>query len=66
MAAHFSPSCLGLMGKFYSSVDLLFQVLFSQVGHWWSNLDFFECNQHLDDVLIFGITLPLIVHNTTT
>ena len=26
MAAQFSPSCLGLMGKFCSSVDLLFQI----------------------------------------
>ena len=35
MAAHFSPSCLGLMGKFCSSVDLLFQVLFKFFFHRW-------------------------------
>ena len=28
MAAHFSPSCLGLMGKLWNSVDLVFQILF--------------------------------------
>ena len=35
MAAYFSPSCLGLMGKFCSSVDLLFQVLFKFFFHRW-------------------------------
>ena len=35
MAAHFSPSCLGLIGKFCSSVDLLFQVLFKFFFHRW-------------------------------
>ena len=35
MAAHFSPSCLGLMGKFCSSVDLLFQVLIKFFFHRW-------------------------------
>ena len=28
MAAHFSPSCLGLMGKLWNSVDLVFQIIF--------------------------------------
>ena len=40
-----------------SSVSSSFQVLFGQVGHWWSNLDFCECKLHLDGVFIFGITL---------
>ena len=35
MAAHFSPSCLGLMGNFCSSVDLLFQVLIKFFFHRW-------------------------------
>ena len=47
MAAHFSPSCLGLMGKLWNSVDLVFQILFQFfLARWVTgslNLDFSEC-----------------------
>ena len=40
-----------------SCVSSSFQVLFEQVGHWRSNLDFCKCKLHLDGIFIFGITL---------
>ena len=42
MAAHFSPSCLGLMGNLGNPLALFFDynlpIFFSQVGHWRSKL----------------------------
>ena len=42
MAAHFSPSCLGLMGNLGNPLALFFEynppISFAQVGHWRSKL----------------------------
>ena len=42
MAAHFSPSCLGLMGNLGNPLALFFDynlpIFFTQVGHWRSKL----------------------------
>ena len=60
MAAHFSPSCLGLMGKLWNSVDLVFQILFQFFLNRWvtSSLTQISVNAN-DDISNFSTLSPL-------